>query len=410
MRVAEILTTQQLHGWRFDVKGAQKLDNILRTEIETLSRGVIDKHPLIFDKEFTPKRPNKTKGWYADVPFSKLKDLNPTSRDQIAWILTTFYGWEPDKFTNTHKAVVDETTLKSFGTPEGLTFYRMFELTKQLGLLSEGKNGWLRMVTSEDRIHHRCQVNTVTHRCSHSSPNLAQTPSDLRFRALFLPDEGNVMVGADLAAIELRMLAHYLARYDDGAYATNLLEDDIHQVTADRIGITRKQVKTVTYAFMYGAGDEKIGLSFDPNLDSAKAKRKGKEIRASFVDAVPGLDRLIKALTAKVKLTGGVKAIDGRFIRVDSEHKGLNYLLQSGAGVVAKRWMVNVPRFIEVKGLHSKQLAFIHDELQFTCAPADAHDLSEALIESAFQAGLHYNLRIPIAAEAKIGNNWAEVH
>jgi DNA polymerase I-like protein with 3'-5' exonuclease and polymerase domains len=410
MRVAAILAAQQRHGWRFDVKGAQKLDDILRTEIEALSRGVIDKHPLIFDKEFTPKRPNKTKGWHADVPFSRLKDLNPTSRDQIAWVLTTFYGWEPSKFTDTHKAVVDETTLKSFGTPEGLTFYRMFELTKQLGLLSEGKNGWLRMVTPDERIHHRAKVDTATHRCSHSSPNLAQTPSDLRFRALFLPDEGQCMVGADLAAIELRMLAHYLARYDGGEYATNLLEDDIHQVTADRIGITRKQVKTVTYAFMYGAGDEKIGYSYDPNLTDAQAKKKGKEIRASFVAAIPGLDQLIKDIKLKVKLNCSIKSVDGRTIKVDSEHKGLNYLLQSGAGVIAKRWMVEAHSGLPAyRNVH--QLAFVHDELQFTCPDDEsAPHLATILTTAARTAGEHYNLRIPIAAEAKIGNNWAEVH
>ena len=57
------------------------------------------------------------------------------------------------------------------------------------------------------------------------------------------------MVGADLSGIELRMLAHYLGRYDGGRYADILLNDDIHQVNADKIGITRRQVKTVTYAF-----------------------------------------------------------------------------------------------------------------------------------------------------------------
>ena len=83
------------------------------------------------------------------------------------------------------------------------------------------------------------------------------------------------MVGADLSGIELRMLAHYLARYDEGRYADILLDDDIHQVNADKIGISRKLVKTVTYAFLYGAGDEKIGHSYDKQLSSQAAKRKG---------------------------------------------------------------------------------------------------------------------------------------
>ena len=85
------------------------------------------------------------------------------------------------------------------------------------------------------------------------------------------------MVGADLSGIELRMLAHYLARYDGGRYAKLLLEDDIHQINADKIGISRRQVKTVTYAFLYGAGDEKIGHSYDPQLSPLLQKRKEKK-------------------------------------------------------------------------------------------------------------------------------------
>ena len=96
------------------------------------------------------------------------------------------------------------------------------------------------------------------------------------------------MVGADLSGIELRMLAHYLARYDEGRYADILLNGDIHQVNADKIGISRRAVKTVTYAFLYGAGDAKIGHSFDSSLNDSAAKRKGKEIRSAFVDAIDG--------------------------------------------------------------------------------------------------------------------------
>ena len=91
------------------------------------------------------------------------------------------------------------------------------------------------------------------------------------------------MVGADLSGIELRMLSHYLARFDGGRYADILLNGDIHQTNADKIGITRKLVKTVTYAFLYGAGDEKIGHSYDKQLSSSKAKKKGKEIRAAYI-------------------------------------------------------------------------------------------------------------------------------
>ena len=95
-----------------------------------------------------------------------------------------------------------------------------------------------------------------------------------------------VMVGADLSGIELRVLSHYLARYDGGRYADILLNGDIHQVNADKIGVTRRQVKTISYAFLYGAGDVKIGLSVDKQLSPNKARATGKQVRAAFIEAI----------------------------------------------------------------------------------------------------------------------------
>ena len=217
------------------------------------------------------------------------------------------------------------------------------------------------------------------------------------------------MVGADLSGIELRMLSHYLARWDSGRYAEILLNGDIHQVNADKIGITRKLVKTVTYAFLYGAGDEKIGHSYDKQLSSTSAKRKGKEIRAAYIDAVEGLEELLQAIK-KASEKGFIRSLDGRKIAVDSPHKALNYLLQSGAGVVAKRWMVINQQTIKETNLCASQLAFIHDELQFECAPEHSKDLSASLVYSAVETGEYYNLRIRIDAEATIGTSWAETH
>jgi DNA polymerase I-like protein with 3'-5' exonuclease and polymerase domains len=217
------------------------------------------------------------------------------------------------------------------------------------------------------------------------------------------------MVGADLSGIELRMLSHYLARYDGGRYAKLLLEDDIHQVNADKIGITRKQVKTVTYAFLYGAGDEKIGHSFDAQLSTTAAKRKGKEIRAAYVEAVDGLGELLEAIK-KAAEKGSIKSIDGRKIAVDSTHKALNYLLQSGAGVVAKRWMVINQDHIKELNLCCSQLAFVHDELQFEVDPTHANDLRSSLVLAATEAGEYYNMRIRIDAEAVEGKDWSTTH
>jgi DNA polymerase I-like protein with 3'-5' exonuclease and polymerase domains len=400
--VARILTEQELYGWYFDEPAARELASTLYRELDGLKRVLCNRYPYVKDREFTPKRSNRTTGYVAGSPLTKLKEFSPTSRDHIAWVMTNLHGWVPDKQTKAGKTAIDETVLKDIGTEEALQFFRCLELTKQLGMLSEGNNAWLKLV-KDNRIHHHCSVATNTHRCAHRNPNLAQVPSDLAFRKLFCASPGNVMVGADLAGIELRMLAHYLARYDGGRYGDVLLNGDIHQENADKIGISRKLVKTVTYAFLYGAGDQKIGLSYDPQLPANKAKAKGAEIRAAYVDAIDGLADLLTAVRAAAD-RGSIKAIDQRRIAVDSPHKALNYLLQSSAGVIAKRWMTLAA---DAPG---RQLAFIHDELQWETTPELADDLKFKLELSAVMAGEYYNLRIPIAAEGKIGNTWADVH
>ena len=407
-QVAQILTQQEIHGWRFDKDAAWEFASTLRQELREIEESLRRQHPFVQGAEFTPKRDNRTSGYAKGASLTRLKDTNPTSRDHIAWILQTFYGWKPTQKTPTGKPVIDEVILTEIASPISIKFARCLTVTKMLGMLSNGVNAWLKLDTN-DRIHHHCSVTTSTHRCAHRSPNLAQCPADPRFRELFVPSPGLCMVGADLSGIELRMLSHYLARFDGGRYAEILLNGDIHQVNADKIGISRKLVKTVTYAFLYGAGDEKIGHSYDKQLSSTSAKRKGKEIRAAYIEAVEGLGDLLQAIK-KASEKGSIRSIDGRKIAVNSPHKALNYLLQSGAGVVAKRWMVINQQTIKETNLCASQLAFIHDELQYECAPEHAGDLQTSLVYSSTRAGEYYNLRCRIDAEAKTGNNWSEVH
>ena len=202
------------------------------------------------------------------------------------------------------------------------------------------------------------------------------------------------------------MLAHYLARFDQGRYTRILTTGDIHATNAERIGITRSQVKTVTYAFLYGAGDRKIGVSFDKQLNDEQATKKGKEIRKAYVDAIPGLKELLEAVH-KASERGFLYGLDYRRILVDSRHKSLNYLLQGSSATLAKRWMVLVNESLP-EDVH--QLAFVHDELQYECSQSQVDSLKSLLELSAVKAGEHYQMRCPTAAEAKDGRNWSEVH
>ena len=308
--------------------------------------------------------------------------------------------------TSTGKPVINETVLKDIGTDIALQFLKLLDLTKQLGMISEGVNAWQKLCTTSSRIHHHCSVATSTFRCAHRKPNLAQVPSNEEFRKLFTATPGLVMCGADLSGIELRMLAHYLARFDQGRYTRILTTGDIHATNAERIGITRSQVKTVTYAFLYGAGDRKIGVSYDKQLSDEAATKKGREIRKAYVDAIPGLKELLEGVH-KASERGFVYGLDHRRILVDSRHKSLNYLLQGSSAILAKRWMVlaneNLPRY-------TNQLAFVHDELQFETKEEQVKDLKFLLELTATHAGEYYKMRCPGAAESKSGSTWADVH
>ena len=405
-QVAHILQQQEEHGWYFNESSARELEQTLRGELEEATNILRRKYAFVAGAVFTPKRNNRTQGYVQGSSFTKLKQLNPTSRDQIAWILKTHENWTPTSLTASGKAVIDETVLKDIGSETALLFLRCLDITKKLGMISEGVNAWQKLVTTCNRIHHHCSVATNTFRCAHRKPNLAQVPSDERFRKLFQATPTKQMVSADLSGIELRMLAHYLSRYDNGRYTRILTTGDIHQTNADRIGITRRQVKTVTYAFLYGAGDTKLGYSFDKQLTEVAARRKGNEIRKAYVAAIPGLKELLQACERCSK-RGYANAIDGRSIRVDKGHKFLNYLLQGSAATIAKRWMVAVNECLPPD---AHQLSFVHDELNYECYPRDCEELAKWLEISAKLAGEYYNLRCPIAAEAKIGLTWADVH
>ena len=408
-RVAEILTEQEIHGWTFNESKAQQLESHLRREMEETDAILRGQFPFVAGSLFTPKRDNATQGYREGCEIQRIKEFNPTSRDHIAWILTTHLNVKLSKTTTTGKPIIDEITLTEINIPFSIACAKCLTIKKKLGMISEGVNAWNKLVTTKGRIHHHCSVSTNTFRCAHRKPNLAQVPANKEFRELFTASPNMVMVGADLSGIELRMLAHYLGRYDGGRYADILLNDDIHQVNADKIGISRRQVKTVTYAFLYGAGNIKLGQSFDNTLQPKEASKKGSEIRKAYVAAIEGLSDLLAAVANKAT-KGYLVACDGRRVLVDSPHKALNYLLQCSAGIVAKRWMIIANESIKKQFSQASQLAFVHDELQYECLPHDINGIKHTLERSAKRAGNYYELRCPIGAEAKSGRNWSEVH
>ena len=209
-------------------------------------------------------------------------------------------------------------------------------------------------------------------------------------------------------------MAHYLHRFDDGAFADVVVNGDIHQQNADRVGCSRRDVKTLTYAFIYGAGDQKLGHSLHPELSDAQKKQLGQELRRKFLDAIPGLEPLINAVKEKVRSSGRLRGLDGRPIFCRAEHASLNYLLQSAGAIVSKRWVVVGQELLDGAGLTYNvdytRCAYVHDEVQLSVMPSEADRVAMLLEQAAPKAGQYYRFRVPITASADQGKNWADTH
>ena len=425
MRMAELMAQQEASGFRFDMDAAERVREELSREAENITKKILAVYHYYPGKVFTPKRTSAKTGYVAGAPMTKLTDFNPTSRQHIAWALSTFRGARFTKVTDSGKPKVDEACLSevrdvalSQGNQqlhdECEMFIRLLTLQKWMGQLSEGTNSWFNTIEQDGCIHHSCTLATQTGRNAHRGPNLGQVVSAPWARELFVPHPGMVMVGADLEGLELRCLGGYLSRFDDGAFADVVINGDIHQQNADRVGCTRKEVKTLTYAFIYGAGDQKLGHSLKPELSDAQKKQLGQELRRKFLDAIPGLEPLINAVKQKVRASGRVRGLDGRPIFCTAEHASLNYLLQSAGAILSKRWVVIGQQLLDDAGLTYNvdytRCAYVHDEQQFSVVPSEADHVADLLVKAAPMAGDYYHFKVPITAASDIGDNWAATH
>ena len=407
-QVAWICAQMERNGWPFDVQGAAKLYTELvekRTAILTQMRETFE--PLVIDRGFSEKTGKKLK--------DKVVEFNPGSRQHIADRLKTKYGWKPTEFTPSGQAKVDEDVLKALDYPEAQVLAEYFLVEKRIGQIAEGDQAWLKLETN-GKVHGSINTNgAVTGRATHNSPNLAQVPGvrspyGEQCRSFFKVLPGFKQVGADLSGLELRCLAHFMARWDEGEYGHELLNGDIHTKNQLAAGLpTRDNAKTFIYGFLYGAGDAKIGSIV------GKGSKEGKILKEKFLNGVPALKNLRNAVT-KAAERGYLIGLDGRRIPIRSPHAALNSLLQGAGAIIAKQWIIESFAEAERRGLKCGWdgdfvlLGFIHDELQWAVREDRAEELGKFVIEAAATAGEHFKFKCPIGAEFKVGNNWADCH
>jgi len=398
--VAAIIGQQVRNGFKLDLPYATSLLTTIKGKLDNLQEQMQERWP-----PYTVQRISEKTG----KPLKEgVVTFNPGSRQQIGEKLKEL-GWKPDKFTPTGHPIVDESVLEKSTIPEAKLIAEYLMLQKRTAQITS----WLEAVEEDGRVHGKVITNgAVTGRMTHSSPNMAQIPNSGSIfgpecRECWTVEDGNVLVGCDASGLELRMLAHYMK---DDNYVKTVTEGsskdgtDVHTVNqrAARLA-TRDNAKTFIYAFLYGAGDSKIGSIVG---GSAAA---GKKLKQSFLAQTPALRKLIEAVS-KYAAKGFVPGLDGRMIWVRSEHAALNSLLQGAGAIVMKKALVLFNEQIVKNKWPVKMVVNVHDEFQWETTEKYATITGEAGKQAIIDAGLFYNLRCPLDGEYKTGKSWRQTH
>jgi len=289
---------------------------------------------------------------------------------------------------------------------------------------------WLGHVRDDGRIHGRfTHIGAWTGRMAHSAPNQANIPAafhgkvksavdavkdkyDGKFRELWCVEEDNWLVGTDAEGIQLRVLAH-LMRSEEYVHAivSGKKEDetDIHNLNRKALGmshITRDMAKTFIYAFLLGAGNEKVGQILKVST------REAAQAVDNFMESIQGLSQLKKQVIPHIAQRGWFRGLDGRKVKVPSEHKALAGMLQNGEAVIMKHAALQWTQEARYLGIDFKLVTWPHYEWQTeVCGNyATAERLGTIQRQSIVDTGKKFSMLCPLAGSTDIGKTWLDTH
>ena len=279
---------------------------------------------------------------------------------------------------------------------------------------------------SDGKVHTTFnQALTATGRLSSSNPNLQNIPirtdRGREIRKAFVPSvPGGLILSADYSQIELRIMAHLSCdQHLIGAFKQGI---DVHAATAAKIfGIPHEEVtadqrriaKTANFGIMYGISA--FGLAQRLRIGRKEAQKIIDDYFAGF----PSILSFIEDTKAAARETGYVETIFGRrrylpdinsknaTIRSLAERNAVNAPIQGTSADIIKLAMIAVDKEISAKGLSSKMVLQIHDELVFDTIPEEVETLKDIVVENMENV---VKLSVPLTVECNYGDNWLEAH
>lgn len=337
-----------------------------------------------------------------------------------------------------------------------------YDKDKTLSMLLKGKGSFINCYNSfTHRIHGKIDtLGAVTHRSTHSKPNLSQVTRGSEFRSFLCVPEGKIFVDVDASSLELAMLGNRLAMFDNGFYAEAVYSGnkdqgtDVHSITRDRLNLKdRDTAKTLVYQICYGAGSTPIGLAtwhgndFEytqeeynniesflqskailiDNIPYVKTNKTsfyklskeiilttlyGSKVASAFRDSIVGYKELIEYLKSKIE-NNRIQGLDGRYFSVRSEHKTLNVILQSDGAIYMKYVMREAYEKLSKAfkwGRDINQILFIHDALSYEIVPEIKDEVDTILKQAFLTASEELQLVRPVKGEPSYGKNQLDAH
>ncbi len=268
------------------------------------------------------------------------------------------------------------------------------------------------------------QTVTATGRLSSSNPNLQNIPirTELgrEIRRAFVAEPGHVLLSADYAQIELRLLAHMSG--DAGLVQAFREGRDIHTATAASIfgvpdaEVTRGQrdrVKQVNYGIPYGISA--FGLAQRMRVSNKEAQELIDLYRRSYPDVIAFLDGILD----EARRTGYVETLFGRrrYVpqitsrnpndRAYAERIAVNMPIQGTQADMIKKAMIAIHARLEREGLGTRMILQVHDELVFEVPEAEIETV-KALVTDEMQSALP--LSVPVEVGLGVATNWLDAH
>lgn len=296
------------------------------------------------------------------------------------------------------------------------------QLTK---LKSTYADGLYNYISDDQRIHGNFnQTITATGRISSTEPNLQNIPIRMemgkQFRKVFVPKDGCVFIDADYSQIELRILAGISG--DENLISAYKSAQDIHKITASKVfgvpldevtELQRRNAKAVNFGIVYGISS--FGLSQDLSI----SKKEAASYIEQYFKSYPGIKEFLDKTVDDAKKSGYTKTLFGRrrpipelsssnfMQRQFGERIAMNSPIQGTAADIMKIAMINVDRELLNRGLKSRIVLQIHDELLIETEKDELEEVKQIVEEKMkTAASLKVNLEIGLGT----GDNWLEAH